>query len=129
MDATGTSLRVDKWLWVARFFKTRSLATGACTGGKVDVNDEAAKPARLVRAGDLVKVTLPQGRRRIVKVVSLSDHRGGATTARALYEDLTPPELTRPRQAPPPYRAPGAGRPTKRERREVDRLMEGWETR
>ena len=129
MDATGTALRVDKWLWAARFFKTRSLAADACTGGKVDVNDQAAKPARLVRAGDLVKVTMPQGRRRIVKVVSLSDHRGGATTARALYEDLTPPELARPRQAPPPYRAPGAGRPTKRERRELDHLMEVWETR
>ena len=129
MDATGTSLRVDKWLWAARFFKTRSLATGACTGGKVDVNDEAAKPARLVRAGDLVKVTLPRGHRRVVKVISLDDRRGPATTARALYEDLTPPEPLRPRQAPPPYRDPGAGRPTKRERREVDRLMEGWETR
>jgi len=129
MDATSTSLRVDKWLWAARFFKTRSLATGACTGGKVDVNDEAAKPARLVRAGDLVKVTLPQGRRRLVKVVSLDDRRGPATMARALYEDLTPPEPPRARQAPPPYREPGAGRPTKRERREVDRLMEGWETR
>jgi ribosome-associated heat shock protein Hsp15 len=129
MDGTSTALRVDKWLWAARFFKTRSLATGACTGGKVDVNDEAAKPARLVRAGDLVKVTLPQGRRRIVKVVSLDDRRGSATIARALYEDLTPPEPARTRQAPPPYREPGAGRPTKRERREVDRLMEGWESR
>ena len=129
MDATASALRIDKWLWAARFFKTRSLATGACAGGKVDVNEEAAKPARLVRAGDLVKVTLSQGRRRIVKVVVLDDRRGGATTARALYEDLTPPELVRPRQAPPPYRAPGAGRPTKRERREVDRLMEGWDIR
>jgi ribosome-associated heat shock protein Hsp15 len=129
MDGTSTSLRVDKWLWAARFFKTRSLATGACTGGKVDINDEAAKPARLVRTGDLVKVTLPQGRRRIVKVVSLDDRRGSATIARALYEDLTPPEPARTGQAPPPYREPGAGRPTKRERREVDRLMEGWETR
>ena len=129
IDAAASALRVDKWLWAARFFKTRSLATGACAGGKVDVNEEAAKPARLVRAGDLVKVTLPQGRRRIVKVVVLDDRRGGATTARALYEDLTPPELARPRQAPPPYREPGTGRPTKRERREVDRLMEGWETR
>jgi ribosome-associated heat shock protein Hsp15 len=62
-------------------------------------------------------------------VVSLDDHRGSATIARALYEDLTPPEPSRTRQAPPPYREPGAGRPTKRERREVDRLMEGWESR
>jgi ribosome-associated heat shock protein Hsp15 len=129
VEQTATSLRIDKWLWAARVFKTRSLAADACAGGKVDVNEEAAKPARLVRAGDLVKITLPQGRRRIVKVVSLDDRRGPATTARALYEDLTPPEPARARQAPPPYRPPGAGRPTKRERREVDRLMEGWDIR
>jgi ribosome-associated heat shock protein Hsp15 len=129
MDSTTTALRIDKWLWAARFFKTRSLAAGACTGGRVDVNDDAAKPARLVRAGDLVKVTLSQGRRRVVKVLLLDDHRGPAPTARALYEDLTPPEPARPRQAPPPYREPGAGRPTKRERRELERLMEGWDTR
>jgi ribosome-associated heat shock protein Hsp15 len=128
MDTSVTSLRVDKWLWAARFFKTRSLAAGACTGGKVDVNEEAAKPARLVRTGDLVRVTLSQGRRRLVKVVALDDRRGPATSAQALYEDLTPPEPPRPRQAPPPHREPGAGRPTKRERRELDRLMEGWDT-
>jgi ribosome-associated heat shock protein Hsp15 len=126
MDAAVLTLRTDKWLWAARFFKTRSLATAACAGGKVDVNDEAAKPARLLRAGDVVKVTLPRGRRRVVRVVSLDDRRGAAVTARALYEDLTPPEPPRPRLAPPPYRAPGAGRPTKRERRELDHLMEGW---
>ena len=129
MDPTAAALRIDKWLWAARFFKTRSLAADACARGKLDINEEAAKPARLVRAGDLVKVTLPQGRRRIVKVVSLDDHRGSATIARTLYEDLTPPEPPRLRQGAPPYREPGAGRPTKRERREVDRLMEGWETR
>jgi ribosome-associated heat shock protein Hsp15 len=122
MDATSTSLRIDKWLWAARFFKTRSLATAACTGGKVDVNDESAKPARQVRSGDMIKLTLPEGRRRVVKVLLLEDRRGPATAARALYADLTPPEPARPRQAPPPYRPPGAGRPTKRERRELDRL-------
>jgi len=125
MDAPATSLRIDKWLWAARFFKTRSLASGACTGGKVDVNDEAAKPAKAVRAGDMIRMTLPQGRRRIVKVLVLDDRRGGATQARALYEDLTPPEPPRARQAPPPYRAPGMGRPTKRERRQLDRLTGG----
>jgi ribosome-associated heat shock protein Hsp15 len=123
MDATATSLRIDKWLWAARFFKTRSLASAACAGGKVDVNEDAAKPARLLRPGDMVKVTLPRGRRCIVKVVALDDRRGSATMARALYEDLTPPEPPRARQAPPPYRPPGAGRPTKRERRDLDRLL------
>ena len=123
-NVTMTGVRIDKWLWAARFFKTRSLAAAACTGGKVDVNDDAAKPARPLRAGDLVRMTLPQGRRRIVKVLVLDDRRGPATAARALYEDLTPPEPPRARQAPPPYRPPGAGRPTKRERRDLDRLMD-----
>jgi ribosome-associated heat shock protein Hsp15 len=125
MDSTATALRIDKWLWAARFFKTRSLASAACTGGKVDVNDEAAKPARAVRVGDMVQITLPQGRRRIVKVAMLDDRRGPAPAAHALYEDLTPPEPPRARQTPPPYRPPGAGRPTKRERRALDRLREG----
>jgi ribosome-associated heat shock protein Hsp15 len=116
------SIRVDKWLWAARVFKTRSLATTACDGGKVDVNAEAAKPARRVRAGDRIDVSLPRGRRRILKVVAVGDRRGSAEAARALFEDLTPPEPPRSRQAPPPFREPGAGRPTKRERREIGRL-------
>jgi len=120
-----SSLRVDKWLWAARFFKTRSLAAAACAGGKVDVNQEAAKPARVVRPGDLVNVTLPRGRRRIAKVLVLADRRGSGEAARRLYEDLTPPEPLRTRQAPPPFRPPGAGRPTKRERRAIDRLHGG----
>ena len=123
MQATATPVRIDKWLWAARFFKTRSLAAGACAGGQVDVNDEAAKPAKLVRVGDMLRITLPRGRRRIVKVIVLDDRRGPAPVARALYEDLTPPEPPRTRLAPPPYRAPGAGRPTKRERRQTDRLI------
>jgi len=116
------SIRVDKWLWAARVFKTRSLAAAACDGGKVDINEEAAKPARRVRAGDRLEVSLPRGRRRILKVVAVGDRRGSADAARALFEDLTPPEPPRPRQAPPPFREPGAGRPTKRERREIGRL-------
>jgi ribosome-associated heat shock protein Hsp15 len=122
VETTATALRVDKWLWAARFFKTRSLAADACAGGKVDVNDEAAKPAKPVRIGDVIRITLPQGRRRIAKVLVLDDRRGGAPQARLLYEDLTPPEPPRGRQAPPPYRPPGAGRPTKRERRELNWL-------
>src|SRR5438093_8406661 len=117
MDATTTALRIDKWLWAARFFKTRSLAAGACDGGKVDVNDQAAKPAKPVRPGDTLRVTLPQGRRRILKIAALDDRRGSAAVARTLYADLTPPEPPRVRWAAPPLRPPGSGRPTKRERR------------
>jgi ribosome-associated heat shock protein Hsp15 len=113
---------VDKWLWAARVFKTRSLASSACDGGKVDVNEQAVKPAKNLRFGDVVQVTLPRGRRRILKVAALDDRRGSATIARALYEDLTPPEPPRLRQASPPWRPPGAGRPTKRERRDLSRL-------
>ncbi len=121
MRGTLDSLRVDKWLWAARFFRTRSLAAGACAGGKVDVNDEAAKPAKLVRAGDRLHVTLgPE--RRVVRVLALAERRGPAPVARALYEDLTPPAPPRRRAAPPPYRPPGTGRPTKRERRDIERL-------
>ena len=113
---------MDKWLWAARVFKTRSLASSACDGGKVDINDQAAKPAKSLRAGDVVRVTLAQGRRRILKVAGLDDRRGSATIARTLFEDLTPPEPPRLRQAPPPWRLPGTGRPTKRERRDLSRL-------
>jgi ribosome-associated heat shock protein Hsp15 len=116
------SVRIDKWLWAARVFKTRSLATDACDGGRVDLNDQAAKPARLVRPGDSVKVTLPLGRRRILKVLAVDDRRGSALVAARLFEDHSPPAPPRTRYAPPPFRAPGAGRPTKRERRDLDRL-------
>jgi ribosome-associated heat shock protein Hsp15 len=116
-------MRIDKWLWAARAFKTRSLASHACDGGKVDVNGEAAKPAKQVRGGDHIEITIVGGRR-ILKVTGLSERRGPATEARLLYEDLTPPAPPRIRQPKPPYRPPGAGRPTKRERRAIDRLRE-----
>ena len=121
MPGTLDSLRVDKWLWAARFFKTRGLSATACTGGKVDVNDEAAKPAKPLRVGDRLAITRARDKL-IVKVLVLSERRGPAPVARALYTDLTPPAPPRSRQAPPPYRAPGAGRPTKRERRQLERL-------
>jgi ribosome-associated heat shock protein Hsp15 len=122
VDDGAQSVRIDKWLWAARVFKTRSLATDACDGGKVHVNDQAAKPAKLVRLGDSIKVTLSEGRRRILKVVGIDDRRGSAQVAAKLFEDHSPPAPPRTRLAPPPYRPPGAGRPTKRERRTLDRL-------
>lgn len=114
-------VRLDRWLFAARFFKSRTLATAACDGGKVDVNDQAARPSRLVRPGDLLQVTLPAGRR-IVRVAALSTRRGPAPEAAALYEDLTPPPPPRAERALPSlYRPRGAGRPTKRDRRLIDR--------
>ncbi len=114
-------LRLDKWLWAARFFKSRSLAAAACDGGKVDLNGHAAKPSRAVRPGDLLEVTLPGGKR-IARVRELSDRRGSGAQAALLFEDLTPPRPRETRLVPPVSRPPGAGRPTKRDRRLIDRV-------
>ena len=119
-----SDVRIDKWLWAARFFKSRTLAAAACNGGKVHVNGDAAKPSKTVRPGDLLRVTLPRIRR-IVRVTALAERRGGAGDAAVLYDDLTPPPPPREaRPAPPAYRPPGTGRPTKRERRRIDRLAD-----
>jgi len=119
-----SDVRIDKWLWAARFFKSRTLAAAACNGGKVHVNGEAAKPSKTVRPGDMLRVTLPRIRR-IVRVTTLAERRGGAGDAAVLYDDLTPPPPPREaRPGPPAYRPPGAGRPTKRERRRIDRLAD-----
>jgi len=119
-----SDVRIDKWLWAARFFKSRTLAAAACNGGKVHVNGDAAKPSKTVRPGDMLRVTLPRSRR-IVRVTALAERRGGASDAAVLYDDLTPPPPPREaRPGPPAYRPPGAGRPTKRERRRIDRLAD-----
>ena len=116
------SVRVDRWLWAARFYKTRSLAHAACGGGKVDVNGQAAKPSRAVRVGDRLHVTLGEWRREVV-IRALGERRGPAPEARALYEDLSPPPPPKALRVPPPVlRVPGLGRPSKRERRLHDRL-------
>ena len=117
-------VRIDKWLWVARFFKSRTLAAAACRGGKVDVNEQAARASRPVRAGDLLTITLPQIKR-IIRVVALSERRGSGKDAALLYEDLTPAPPREQRLLPAAYRLPGTGRPTKRDRRLTDRLR-GW---
>ena len=119
------TVRLDKWLWAARFYKSRSLAQAACDGGKVDVNAQAAKPSRGIRAGDRVQLTLGEWRRELV-VKALSERRGPAAEARALYDDLSPPPPPRALRSPRVvFRAPGMGRPTKRERRLHDRLRGG----
>lgn len=116
------SVRLDRWLWAARFYKTRSLAHGACAGGKVDVNGQAAKPSRTVRAGDRIRLTVGEWRRELL-VKGLGERRGPAAEARALYEDLSPPLSPRHARRPPAVlRSAGLGRPTKRERRLLGRL-------
>lgn len=116
-------VRLDKWLWAARAFKTRSLAQEACRGGHVTVNDNTAAPARAVKIGDRIEIR-KESRIFILEVKGLSDRRGPAPVARALYEDHSPPPP--PREAEPPaMRERGSGRPTKRDRRAISRFR-GW---
>lgn len=115
------SLRIDKWLWAARCFKTRGLAAEACGAGHVKVNGTSVKSAKLLRRGDELTIRLGD-ELRILAVVGLSDRRGPAPTARTLYLDKSPPK-------PEPVDVPGMivrdrglGRPSKRELRDIRRV-------
>jgi ribosome-associated heat shock protein Hsp15 len=127
MDPPGESVRVDQWLLAARLFKTRPLAQAACSGGKVEVNGQPASPHRLVRSGDRVRVSTERGRRELV-VRGLARRRQSPGDARELYDDVTPPDVPRPAD---PFlmvaRDPGlaSGRPSKRDRRRLDRWRRG----
>lgn len=129
-DVAGAALRLDKWLWQARFFKSRGLASRLCASGRLRLSGKVVTKAhQSVRPGDVL--TFPQGPHvRVIRVVALGTRRGPAPEARALYEDLDPP-APRAADAPPPpavpRRDPGAGRPTKRDRRALDRLAPGDE--
>ncbi len=123
-SAPADDQRLDKWLWAARFYKTRALATEEIGHGRVQVNGQDAKPSRSVRVGDLVAMRNP-GFVRTVKVLGLSAMRGPATAARLLYEE-TPESMKaqqeaaeRRRQGVEPAAAIELGRPTKRDRREL----------
>jgi ribosome-associated heat shock protein Hsp15 len=113
--------RVDKWLWAVRLFKTRGLATDACRGGHVRVNGTPAKPAAVVRVGDRVDARV-HGRSRVLEVVRVIDKRVGAPVAAECLVDHSPPEPSRGEQPPVFARERGAGRPTKRDRRRLDRF-------
>jgi ribosome-associated heat shock protein Hsp15 len=114
-----TPVRIDAWLWAVRQFKTRSAATAACRAGHIRVNGERAKAAQQVRPGDDVRI---EGFDRILVVRRTLVKRVSATVAATAVEDRTPPPP--PREATPvvPVRDRGAGRPTKRERRDLERL-------
>ncbi len=113
--------RVDRWLWAVRLYKTRSAATEACRAGHVRVNDGPARPATRVRPGDVVR-TVAHGRPRVFEVVRIVEARVGAPVAAACLIDHSPPAPPRDPSSPVLPREPGSGRPTKRERRQLDRL-------
>ena len=116
-----TSVRVDKWLWAARFYKSRSAATAACEAGRVRLDGLCVKASRLLRGGERVRCQTLAGER-VVEVAGLADRRGSAAVARELYVDHTPPPPPRETLSIFESREQGVGRPTKRQRRDIERL-------
>ena len=121
-------VRIDKWLWSIRLYKTRTVASDACRSGRVKINGKSVKPSYLLEAGIIVTAKKRE-KLWVVKVLDLIEKRVGAPRALKCYEDLSPPvEL---RESPPSFfykpsdtRKKGAGRPTKRERRDIDKFRE-----
>lgn len=130
MDA----VRIDKWLWAVRFFKTRALATEAVSGGRVHVNGSRVKPAKDVRAGDKVEIRIGVTEWTVV-VTALADKRGPAKVAQTLYAETDESREARERQAlerkaaPPPLGAELGARPTKQARRRLDALRRSQRSR
>lgn len=126
--------RIDKWLWAARFYKTRSLASEDLDLGRVAVNGQAAKPAREVKVGDTVAIRRDATIRTVV-VRGLCGQRGPAAAAQLLYAETPESAALRERvaqqrrDAPEPALSIAHGRPTKRERRELEQTRRGWDSR
>jgi ribosome-associated heat shock protein Hsp15 len=119
-------MRIDKWLWAARFFKTRTLATKACELGRIESNVQTVKPAREVRVGDMLRVKTEGGDFQ-VEVLALSEMRGPAAVAQTLYRETEASRELRlkraeERKAMPHLEGLREGKPSKRDRREIDRL-------
>jgi ribosome-associated heat shock protein Hsp15 len=123
------TVRLDKWLWAARFYKTRSLATEAVAGGKVDVNGERAKPAKAVKPADEIRLRLTPYEHVLI-VRALGERRGSATVAQTLYEETAASRAERERLAaqirlsPQSFAYDEKGRPTKKDRRDLSRLRD-----
>jgi ribosome-associated heat shock protein Hsp15 len=121
---------VDKWLWAARFFKTRTLAAKACELGRIESNQQTAKAAREVRVGDMLRVRNDSGEFHI-EVLVLSEMRGPAPVAQTLYRETEASrelrlKLAEERRAMPHFEALREGKPSKRDRREIGRLRGRW---
>jgi len=121
-----TGVRMDKWLWAARFFKTRSLSAKACELGRIQWNGQAAKAAREVRAGDRVQVKNDSGDFQ-VEVLGVSEMRGPAAVAQTLYRETDESrelraKVAEARKSMPFFESLGEGKPSKRNRREMERL-------
>lgn len=126
MNATANEIRIDKWLWAVRLYKTRSLAIAACRAGHVKSNGQNVKPAHSVRIGEVIAAQTGHITR-TVRVVALVQNRVSAKAVSQYLEDLTPAsEYEKPREAsfqPMFLRARGTGRPTKKDRRLLDGLL------
>ena len=119
------SVRIDKWLWAVRVFKTRNQATLACRSGKVRISDQPVKPSREIKIGEAITISL-DFLKRSVKVLAPVEHRVGAKLVEQFMADLTPQEeykkLQLRKDAGSGYRLRGLGRPTKKERRDIEIL-------
>ena len=122
-DSLGAlTQRLDKWLWYARLIKSRTQAASVVADGKVRINRaRVTKPSQTVRPGDGITLAL-QGRLHVLKVLAPGERRGPPVEARTLYEPLSPPPTTGPEAPAQAQRHPGAGRPSKKDRRLTDRL-------
>lgn len=119
-------VRIDKWLWAARFFKTRALASKACELGRIESNGQGVKPSREVRVGDLLRVKNESGEFQ-AEVLGLSEMRGPAAVAQTLYRETDASralrmKLAEERKAMPYFEATREGKPSKRDRRKIERL-------
>lgn len=127
---TPLEIRIDKWLWSVRVYKTRSQATAACRGGAVEIGGQKVKPSHVARPQQIITARVGD-LLRTVKVLGLLDRRVSAAVAREYCEDLTPAaEYLKPREPdfrPLMFRTKGLGRPTKRDRREIERTLDSVE--
>ncbi len=124
-----TGVRIDKWLWAARFFKTRSMAARACELGRIDWSGQNAKPAREVHAGDMLRIKNDSGEFHI-EVLALSEIRGPASVAQTLYRETEESresrrKLAEERKSMPRLETTRKGKPSKRDRREIARFRGG----